>query len=166
MKAIVVVDRNWAIGNKNGLLFHVKEDLEHFKRMTIGRVIILGRKTLETFPGGKPLPGRLNCVLSSDPDFKVEGSPEEVRVFDSIGSVLAEFRDDPNVFVVGGASVYEQMLSYCDTVYVTKIPDTAPEADAYFPDMDKFHGWEMVDQEYISTEKYGFVPVSVYKWRL
>lgn len=119
MKMIVAVDENWGIGKDGKLLCHISEDLKYFKKKTTGKVIIMGRKTLESLPGGKPLPDRVNIVLTKDENFQKEG----VVVVHSVEELLAlraEYGDD-NMMVAGGASIYEQLLPYCDTCYITKI---------------------------------------------
>lgn len=127
-KAIVACDRNWGIGKGNQLLCHLPGDLRYFKEMTLGKRILVGRKTLDSFPGGRPLPGRDNIVLSRDPSFAREGC----TVCRSIEESLTLEGD---IFVCGGESIYRALLPWTDTVYVTKI-DAAFEADRYFPDLD------------------------------
>lgn len=133
MKAIVVVDRNWAIGKNGDLLVHLPGDLRYYKEKTTGNVIVVGRKTLDSFPGGRPLPARTNIVMTTDPDFEREGciichSKDEVM------EKLQAF-DAERVFIAGGANVYEQFMDDCDEFYVTKI-DEEYEADRFFPDLD------------------------------
>ena len=147
MNAIVAVDRNWGIGRENSLLVHLSGDLKYYKEKTIGNVIIIGRKTLESFPGGRPLPGRVTIVLSGDPAF----SPEGCVVCRSREEVLAAAADyDPDrVFVCGGESVYRMFLEDCSAIYVTKI-DAAFEADTFFPDLDALGyrvDWQSEDHE-------------------
>ena len=147
MNAIVAVDRNWGIGRENNLLVHLSGDLKYYKEKTIGNVIIIGRKTLESFPGGRPLPGRTNIVLSADPNFAPEGcvvcrSKEEVL------QAVADY-DPDRVFVCGGESVYRMFMEECRAFYVTKI-DAAFEADTFFPDLDAlgYHvDWASEDRE-------------------
>lgn len=139
MKAIVVVDENWAIGKDGDQLIYLKEDLKHFRQLTSGHGVILGRKTLATFPNGMPLKNRLNHILSHNPQFQLEGAV----VHRTIDSILQTVQDDD--FVIGGASVYEQLLPYCDTVYVTKIHATFP-ADCYFPNLDIAPDWGISEE--------------------
>ena len=127
-KAIVAVDRNWAIGKGDRLLCHLPGDLRYFKEKTLGKKILVGRKTLDSFPGGRPLPGRENYVLTRDPSFAREGC----LVCHDLEEVLALPED---VIICGGQSVYTALLPWIDTVYVTKI-DAAFDADRYFPDLD------------------------------
>ena len=146
MNAIAAVDRNWGIGRDNQLLVHLPGDLKYYKEKTIGNVIIIGRKTLESFPGGRPLPGRTNIVLSRDPAF----APEGVRVCRSREEVLQEVAglDPDRVFVCGGASIYREFFDDCQAFYVTKI-DAEFEADTFFPDLDELG----LHPDWISEEK-------------
>ena len=139
MNAIVAVDRNWAIGKEGDQLVYIPADLKRFKALTTGHPVILGRRTLATFPGGRPLKGRRNLILSRSPDF----APEGAEVFPDLDSLLAAAPED--AFVIGGASVYEALLDKCDTVYVTRI-DGAWEADCWFPDLDSLPGWEIAEE--------------------
>ena len=140
MNVIVAVDRNWAIGKDGDQLVYISEDLKHFKELTTGHPVILGRKTLATFPGGRPLKGRRNLVLSRNPGF----APEGAEVFRDLPSLLAAARSDASV--VGGASVYAALLDKCDTAYVTKIGGRFPEADCFFPDLDASPEWEVAEE--------------------
>lgn len=140
MNVIVAVDRNWAIGKDGDQLIYLSEDLKHFKALTTGHPVILGRKTLATFPGGRPLKGRRNLVLSRDPGFVPEGA----EMFRDIDSLLAAAPAD--AFVVGGASVYAALLDKCDTAYVTKISGHFPAADCFFPDLDASPEWEVTEE--------------------
>lgn len=138
MNAIVAVDQNWAIGKNGDQLVYLKEDLKRFRTLTSGHAVILGRKTLATFPGGRPLKNRENLILSRNPDFH----PEGCRVFGDIPSLLKAAPSDS--FVIGGGSVYEALLDTCDTVYVTRI-DAAFPADTWFPNLDDHPDWEIVE---------------------
>jgi len=140
MRAIAAVDQNWAIGKDGDQLCYLSADLKRFKELTLGHPVILGRKTLATFPGGRPLKGRRNLVLSRDPDFQVEGA----EVYRDLESLLAQAPADS--FVIGGASVYRALLDHCDIVYITKIMSTF-EADAFFPDLDADPAWEVAAEE-------------------
>ncbi len=140
MKLIVAVDQNWAIGRRGGLLARIPADLRRFKELTLGHSVLLGRKTLATFPGGKPLPGRENFILSADPDFRVEGAVmlrcvEEART-----------RCPEDTFVIGGEQVYRSLLDDCDTACVTKI-DAAFPADTWFPNLDALPDWRLAAEE-------------------
>lgn len=147
MNLIVAVDQNWAIGKDGDQLVYLKEDLKRFRTLTSGHTVILGRKTLATFPGGRPLKNRRNLILSRNPQFQAEGA----EVFSSVEELVQQA--DGDAFVIGGASVYEQLLPYCDTAYITKIHAAFP-ADTYFPDLDRAEEWEIV-QENESLEQDG-----------
>lgn len=140
MELIVAVDRNWAIGKGGDQLVYLSADLKRFKAITMGRTVILGRKTLATFPGGRPLKGRDNLILSRNPRL----NPEGARVFSCVEDLLAAAPADS--VVVGGACVYRALLPWCDTAHVTKI-DAAFPADAWFPDLDADPAWEMASEE-------------------
>lgn len=147
MNLIVAVDQNWAIGKDGDQLVYLKEDLKRFRTLTSGHTVILGRKTLATFPGGRPLKNRRNLILSRNPQFQAEGA----EVFSSVEELVKQA--DGDAFVIGGASVYEQLLPYCDTAYVTKIHAGVP-ADTYFPNLDQSGEWE-VSEESESLEQDG-----------
>lgn len=143
MNAIVAVDNNWAIGSKNNLLVRIPADHKNFRQETTGKVVVLGRKTLETFPQGMPLPNRLNIILSTNPDYKVK---DAVVVHDKeeLDAELKKYKTE-DVYIIGGESVYRMMLPERDVVHVTKI-DHDYEADAYFPDLDQDGAWEVTAQ--------------------
>ena len=140
MNLIVAVDSNWAIGNQDKLLITIPNDHKHFREETTGKVVVLGRKTLQTFPQGLPLKKRTNIILSRDPEYTVK----DATVVHSLQELLEELRQYPSedVYVIGGESVYRQLLPYCDTAHVTKI-DHAYQADTYFPNLDQDPDWEI-----------------------
>lgn len=140
MNAIVAVDENWGIGRNGQLLARISADLRRFKALTTGHAVILGRKTLQTFPGGRPLPGRENLIMSTT----METAPEGARVFRDIPSLLAYAPADS--FVIGGETVYRQLLSHCDTAYVTVLHKSF-EADAFFPDLGRDPAWTLTGEE-------------------
>ena len=143
MKAIVCVDKNWGIGKGQDLLYHIPEDMKFFKEKTIGNVVVMGLATLKSFPGGKPLKDRVNVVLCDDPSF----DRDDIVKVDSIEhlfEVLKRYKTDI-VYIIGGASVYAQLVPYCDTVYVTKV-DASQEADKFFPNLDKDEDWACVKE--------------------
>ena len=146
MNMIVAVDQNWAIGNGGDQLVYIPADLKRFQSLTRGHTVILGRKTLATFPGGRPLKNRTNLILSRNPDF----APEGAQVFPDLNSLLSAVQD-PDAFVIGGASVYEALIDRCNTVYVTKIHKTYP-ADRYFPNLDQDPAWRPVETEEPQTD--------------
>lgn len=140
MNLVVAVDENWAIGNKNKLLVSIPNDMKMFRELTTGNVVVLGRKTLETFPNGQPLKNRTNIILSRNKGYEVNGA----TVVHSVEELLEELKkyDSEEIYVIGGDSIYKQMLPYCDTAHVTKI-DHAYEADSYFPNLDTDPAWEV-----------------------
>lgn len=140
MNLIVAVDENWAIGNKNELLVRIPADHKFFREETTGKVVVLGRKTLETFPQGLPLKNRTNIILSSNPNYQVK----DAIVVHSIDELMEELKNykDEDVYVIGGDSIYKQLLPYCKVAHVTKI-DHAYEADAYFPNLDEMQEWKI-----------------------
>jgi len=140
MNLIVAVDRNWAIGKDGDQLVYIPEDLKRFKTLTMGHPVILGRKTLATFPGGRPLKGRANLILSRNPDF----CPEGAQVYADPKALLEDAPED--AFVIGGASVYNLLVDACDTAYVTKIDAEFP-ADTWFPNLDEREDWEVAEEE-------------------
>lgn len=133
MNLIVVVDENWNIGRDGGLLVHLSGDLKYFKKRTYGKTLVMGRKTLESFPGAKPLPGRKNLVLTRNRDY----APEGCAVYHSKEEVMEQLgADTSEIFVSGGETVYRQFMEDCDTFYVTKIYKSFP-ADRSFPNLDE-----------------------------
>lgn len=140
MNLIVAVDENWAIGNHNELLITIPADHKFFRQETSGKVVVLGRKTLETFPQGLPLKNRINIIMSTNQAYKVK----DAVVVHSLEELFEELKqyDTKDVYVVGGESIYKQLLPYCDVAHVTKI-DHAYAADAYFPNLDEMAEWEI-----------------------
>lgn len=140
MNLIVAVDDNWAIGSKGGLLVCIPKDHKAFREETMGKVVVLGRKTLETFPQGLPLDGRTNIILSSNQNYRVKNA----AVVHSKEELLEELRKykEEDIYIVGGESVYRMMLPYCNVAHVTKI-EHSYEADAYFPNLDETEDWEV-----------------------
>lgn len=141
MNAIVIADRRWAIGRDGGLLFSLPTDMRHFRERTLGGCVILGRRTLDSFPGGKPLPGRRNIVITRHTDFPQEGveiasGPEEAMA-------LAGGPDAENVWVIGGGSVYAALLNRCSKVILTRVDTYADGADTFFPNLDKLPNWTL-----------------------
>ncbi len=137
MNAIVVVDRNWAIGRENGLLFSLPGDMKRFRALTSGGTVIMGRKTLDSFPGGRPLPKRRNIVITRDPNFRREGC----ETVSSPEAALALSGDADDVWLIGGGSIYAALLDRCRRVYLTQVDTTAEGADAFFPDLDALPAW-------------------------
>lgn len=153
MKLIVAVDENWAIGYKNNLLVRIPADHKFFRNETLGKVVVLGRKTLETFPQAQPLSGRVNIILTRNANYKA-GDAIIVHSVEELLEKVKEYNTD-DVYIIGGETVYEQFLPYCDEAEVTKI-DHKYEADAYFPNLDMDPEWELVgeseEQTYFDLE--------------
>ena len=143
MKLIAAVDNNWAIGNKGALLVRIRTDQMNFRALTTGKVVILGRKTLETFPQKQPLANRTNIILSKNPDYKVK----DAIVVHSMDELMEEIKkyDTDDVFVIGGESIYKALEPMWDTAIITKV-EHSYEADAYFPNLDENPDWELVEE--------------------
>ena len=140
MNAIAAVDRNWAIGRNNGLLVSIPADMKFFRQMTTGKIIVMGRKTLESFPNGLPLKNRTNIVLSSNPHYRSEGT---VVCHDlaQLQRVLLPYASD-DIFVIGGGAVYAQLLPFCEKALITRIDRVFP-SDTFFPDLDQKECWAL-----------------------
>ena len=139
MNAIVVVDENWAIGRQGGLLFSLPTDMKRFRPLTLGGAVILGRRTLDSFPGGNPLPKRRNIVITHHTDLERPGT-EIVSSLDAALAVVSDLPQD-QIWVIGGGSVYAALLSKCQRAYVTRVEAAAEGADSFFPNLDKLPGW-------------------------
>ena len=157
MNVIVAVDSNWAIGKDNKLLVRIPSDMKNFREETIGKVIVMGRKTLESFPNGQPLSERTNIVLSRNKNFKARGAIV-VHNKEELLEKLKEY-DDESIYIVGGGEIYQMMLPYCDVAHITKL-EYNYEADTYFPNLDESPEWEITatsdEQTYFDLE-YFFV---------
>ena len=141
MNMIVAVDENWAIGNKGELLVRIPNDQKMFRNETINKVVVLGRKTMDTFPQKQPLPKRTNIILTRNPEYTVQ----DAIVVHSVEELLEELKNynSEDVYIIGGDSVYQQMLPYCDVAHVTYI-EQSYAADSYFPNLDKDPEWALV----------------------
>ena len=142
MKCILSADNNWAIGLKNSLLIRIPSDMKNFRQTTTGQTIIMGRKTLESFPQGQPLANRTNIVLTSNPDYKVTGAIIATSVEDALQKAK---ETDTEIYVIGGETVYRQFLPYCEEALVTRIRHSY-EADAHFPNLDEDPDWELAEE--------------------
>ena len=154
MEAIVAVYSDWGIGSGGTQPVVLKADRAHFKELTDGAAVIVGRKTLGDFPGGRPLKGRHNIVVTRQ-DIEVAGA----QVAHSTGEALTLAAEYERCLVIGGASVYRQFMPYLDTVHVTKI-DLTPQSDSYFENLDSSPDWERIDEERWQSEgdiRYCFV---------
>lgn len=156
MNLIVAVDKNWGIGRNNDLLVHLPGDLQYYKEKTQGKCVVFGQRTLESLPGGKPLPNRNHIVLSDDPNFEIplrenmrEDGEYRCILCNSKAEVMEAANEFDEVFICGGASIYELFLEDVDTLYVTWI-DHSFDADRFFPNLDKLGytvTWESEPQE-------------------
>lgn len=155
MNLIVAVDKNWAIGKNGDLLVSIPEDMKLFRSETTGKVVVMGRKTLESFPGGNPLKNRTNIVITGNKDYKKEG----VIVCHSVEETLEELKkyDAEDIYIIGGETIYRQFLPYCKVAHVTKI-DFAYEADTYFPNLDENPDWSVAE----SSEEHTYFDLEYY----
>ena len=140
MDIIVAAGRDWGIGRDGDQLCYLPEDLKRFRALTLGHPVILGRRTLATFPGGRPLKGRRNLILSRDPAFRPEGA----EVYPTLEALLSAAPED--AFVIGGGTVYRQLLDRCAAAHVTRLGRSFP-ADTWFPDLDARPEWALVRRE-------------------
>ena len=138
MNLIAAVDRNWAIGKNNELLVRIPMDQKFFRETTTGKVVVMGRKTLESFPNGLPLKNRTNIVLTHNPNYAVKDAII-VHSLDELHEELKKYNSE-DIYVIGGEKIYEQLLDECDVAHITKI-DYAYDADAHFPNLDEKPGW-------------------------
>lgn len=143
MNLIVAVDKNWAIGNGGKQLVTIPDDQRLFRQETIGKVIVMGRKTLESLPGGQPLAGRTNVVLTKNPDFRKKGAVVMHSAEETLKYLEAYPTED--IYIVGGETIYRQFLPYCDTAHVTWI-DYVYDADTFFPNLEKDPQWHVMEE--------------------
>lgn len=156
LSLIVAVARNGVIGRDNELPWRLSADLRHFKRLTTGHPIVMGRRTWESI--GRPLPGRRNVVLSRDPAFAAEG----VEVFRGLEQALEALQGAEEVFVIGGAAIYAMALPRADRVYLTRV-EAEVEGDTRFPDLDPAH-WRRVAREEHRADERNELPYSFEIW--
>ncbi len=143
MNVIVAVDQNWAIGYQNKLLVSIPADMRFFRDETMGKVVIMGKNTLESFPGGQPLKNRTNIVIALEKDYNVKDAIVVNSIEDAL--IITKSYKTEDVFIIGGASIYRQMLPYCDVAHITKI-DFAYQADTYFPNLDEMEDWVLAEE--------------------
>lgn len=153
MNLIAAVDKNWAIGRNNELLVRIPDDRKFFREMTTGKVVVMGRKTLESFPNGLPLKNRTNIVLTHNKNYKVKDAIV-VNSIEELHEVLSGYADE-DIYVIGGETVYRQLLDECDTAHITKI-EFEYDADVYFPNLDEMPEWRITadseEQTYFDLE--------------
>jgi dihydrofolate reductase len=138
---IVVIGKNNEIGKGHDLLCHLPADLKHFKEITSGHTVVMGRKTFDSLPKG-PLPNRRNIVISRNKDLKIEGA----EVYSSLDYALIKLIDEDEIFIMGGAQIYGQALPVADKLYLTKIMSDFPEADVFFPKIN-YKEWRETNRE-------------------
>ena len=153
MNLIAAVDKNWAIGRNNKLLVSIPDDMKFFRETTTGKVVVMGRKTLESFPGKKPLKNRVNIVLTGDRSYQADGAVI-VHDMEELHEELKKYPSE-DIYVIGGESIYKQLLDECDVAHITKI-DFTYEADAWFPNLDEKEAWVVTadseEQTYFDLE--------------
>lgn len=142
MNAIACVSKSWAIGRDNQLLFHLREDMRRFRALTVGGTVIVGRRTLDSFPGGRPLPQRRSIVVTRDASFSRPGA-ETAHSVDEALAMTDPDRDD--VWLIGGSSLYAAALARCKFAYLTCVDGDVEDADAFFPELDRLPGWERTE---------------------
>lgn len=150
MNFIVVVDKNYGIGKNNALLTYLPEDLKYFKNKTVGKVIVMGRKTLESLPNCKPLPNRTTIVVTQNKDFKCD-NVIIVNSIEDLKSELAKYKDE-DIFIAGGSNIYDQLIPLCKYGYITKI-EKEFHADKFIVDIDELPHWEQIWESEIKEYK-------------
>ena len=159
MKFIVSVDMNWGIGKDNDLLMRIPDDMKQFREKTTGNVIVMGRKTLESFPNSKPLPNRLNLVITSNKDYYADG----VVICHSIDEALEKIKDlNKDVYIVGGGSIYTAFMPYCNEAIITKF-EKLFDADTFIENLDENKDWEVDNVE--KADEYEGVKYKVIRYR-
>lgn len=143
MNLIASADKNWGIGKDNQLLVRIPEDMKFFRRMTTGKIVVMGRKTLESFPNGEPLKDRVNIVLTRDLSYEKKGAVA-VHTLEELKAELKKYNPQ-DIFVIGGESIYRQLLKDCDTAYITRL-DFAYDADTHLPNLDELEDWQLASE--------------------
>lgn len=153
MNLIAAVDKNWAIGKNNQLLVRIPMDQKFFRETTTGKVVVMGRNTLESFPGGVPLKNRTNIVLSRNPKYQVKDAIV-VHSMEELHEELAKYNSE-DIYIIGGEQIYNALVDECDVAHITKI-EYAYDADAYFPNLDEKPEWRITadseEQTYFDLE--------------
>ncbi|MBO4311240.1 MAG: dihydrofolate reductase [Lachnospiraceae bacterium] len=144
MNLIACVDANWGIGYKNELLVRIPSDQKFFRETTTGKVVVMGRKTLDSFPNGKPLKNRTNIVITSNKNLEKREEEIYVNSLEECLELLKNYKDE-DIFIIGGASIYKQFLPYCRKAYITKV-DREFSADSYFPNLDREPEWKLTKE--------------------
>lgn len=150
---LAAVDRNWAIGRNNALLYRIPEDMRQFRRLTTGGVVVCGRRTLESFPGGQPLPNRHTILLSHT--FENTCGWQNFAVTHSVPEVFEQLADVETAYIIGGERVYRAFYSYCQSAILTEIDAETLDADAFFPPLRLEDGWTVVERSELQTSVSG-----------
>lgn len=149
--AIACVDANWGIGHEGELLEHIPADMKFFRETTMGNYVVMGRKTWESLPN-KPLEGRNNIVITSALYLDSGYDYTILTSLDRVISFLKSDVSDKDIYIIGGASIYEQLLPYCDKAYITHVYIPHENVDAYFPNLDKMsEEWELIEESPFSS---------------
>ena len=155
MNLIAAVDKNWAIGKNNQLLVRIPMDQKFFRETTTGKVVVMGRKTLESFPNGLPLKNRTNIVLTRNPKYEVKDAIV-VHSLEELREELKKYNSE-DIYIIGGEQIYNALVDECDVAHITKI-EYEYDADAYFPNLDEKSEWKIVadseEQTYFDLEFY------------
>lgn len=156
MILMLAVDNNFSIGVNGDMLFHLKKDLKRFQNITSGNILVMGRKTLESLPGSKPLPNRTHLVLTSNPSYKNHDAIT-LSDIDKLDEKIAKINpnSDKEVFLVGGGNLVKQLLDKCSKAYITKVDKTYENFDTSVPNLDELDNWEQVDESEVMTEMHG-----------
>lgn len=164
MNLIAAVDNNWAIGYKNKLLERIPEDMEFFKKMTTDKTVVMGRKTLESFPKQKPLPNRRNIVLTRNKKYAVD----DVEVAHNLPELwqLLQTEKSKDIFCIGGDTIYHLLFPYCDTAYITKIYKSHKSADSWCPDLTQYASWYLQQQSSVRQYENLFYQFLIFKHNL
>lgn len=159
MNMIVAADANWGIGNKGKLLVKIPEDMARFKKLTLGGTVIMGRKTFESLPNQRPLPGRHNIVLSKDSFYGKDDVG--ITFVNSVNTLINLYKNDDSVFVIGGSEIYKMFIGVVNKVYVTRIHREF-EADTFFPvNLGGISGFMHKSSE---TKEYGSLEYSFHEY--
>ena len=161
MILIFAVDKNWNIGYGGKMLAHLPEDLQRFRKITEGNIVIMGRKTLEAIPGQNPLPNRINILVTRKNEFNNKGF-YIINDLDNLLPLLKEIdpKDQMEVFVTGGETIVRQLMPYCTKAYITKILNSFENTDTCIPNLDIDNSWKISNESRIYTEgelKYKYV---------
>ena len=154
MKLIFAVDNNFSMGLKGDMLFHLRKDLKRFKSITMGNILVMGRKTLESLPGSKPLEGRTHIVLTRNKDYK-NGDAHIINSLDDLDQLIESLnpQKDKEVFLIGGGDLVGQLIDKCDTAYITKVDKTYSSYDTQIPNLDELDEWKLVEKSEVQVEE-------------